>query len=109
MKPIVLEISSASVTWWTPGAVDWPPMSMMAAPSLHFWKVREYKEFITCCSFSLSLGRFKPPSEKESGVRFMIAITWVRRVDCSARMGCNERFNGVRVDIGDVDGGRALR
>ena len=53
--------------------------------------------------------RFLPPSEKESGVIFRIAITWVCRFFLRA---CNEPVdacNGVMVDKGVGDGGNSFK
>lgn len=56
-------------------------------------------------------GVWTPSREKESGVRFRIAIRWVRRVGRVERMFCAgdradaERERGVKGDRGEVGGG----
>lgn len=65
--------SSSSPTGTELGRVLSPPMSMIVAPELI--KVRT-----VVVRASRSVGRWVPPSEKESGVRFKMAMTWVGRV-----------------------------
>ena len=49
-----------------PGRVDWPPMSMMSAPSRAISRAWATAAWGT---------QYLPPSEKESGVTFKIPIT----------------------------------
>ena len=49
-----------------PGRVDWPPMSMMSAPSRAISRAWATATWGT---------QYLPPSEKESGVTFKIPIT----------------------------------
>ncbi len=55
------------------------------------------------------MGVSKLPSEKESGVKFKMAITRVLRSGSSARRGSVVGDNGVRVEMGDDGDGSALR
>ncbi len=77
-------------------------MSRMEAPAvmcdLMVW-VREARSVEEC----------RPPSEKESGVRFRMAITWVWRRGSSAFSGGRFWQKGVAVDKGAEAGGRAFR
>lgn len=65
--------SSASPTGAEPGRVLSPPMSMIVAPEA--MKVRTVLVRVV-----RSVGECLPPSEKESGVRFRMAIMWVGRL-----------------------------
>ena len=65
MRGITLESSSSKLILSEPGLVDSPPISIMSAPSFN-----NYSAWIK----ALSLLRYFPPSEKESGVTFRIPI-----------------------------------
>ena len=64
--------------------------------------------------YSLIVGRsddgsvveWRPPSEKESGVRFKIAMTWVWRVSFWLLRGGNCGESGVKGERGSEDEGR---
>lgn len=66
------ESSSEGRTWGAWGRVDWPPMSMMVAPEL--------MKFERVVLRDEGAREWRPPSEKESGVRLRTAMMRVWRV-----------------------------
>lgn len=65
-------VSSSAETCGAWGRVDWPPMSMICAPlEMKSWTVAMVVEW-------LEVG-WRPPSEKESGVRLRTAMIRVGR------------------------------
>ena len=54
-------------------------------------------------------GVWRPPSEKESGVRFRMAMRWVFRVGERDVMGGRKGASGVRGESGAVGRGRFSR
>lgn len=66
-------ISSSAPTGVEPGRVLSPPMSMIVAPEAMNLRT-------VSVSWVKSDGEWVPPSEKESGVRLRMAMTWVLRV-----------------------------
>ena len=54
-------------------------------------------------------GVWRPPSEKESGVRLRMAMRWVFRVGAREVMGGREGVRGVRGDRGAEWRGRFSR
>src|SRR5579862_3913348 len=93
--------SSCSPTSWAPGRVDWPPMSMIEAPE-------EMKSKTVLMILVRSL-LWRPPSEKESGVRFKMAIIIVGLLREGVVSGGREDDSGVRAERGAGGGGRAFR
>ena len=102
MAGITRASSSASPTGAEPGRVLSPPTSRMVAPEAMKLRTVVVKVF-------RSVGGWRPPSEKESGVRFRMAIMWV------GRLGSVQWRDG---NVGDIwvvargvgfGGGRAFR
>lgn len=96
------ESSSASPTGADPGRVLSPPMSIIVAPDA----MKERTVFVKAVK---SVGGWRPPSEKESGVRLRMAIMWVGRpgsVGC--RVGKVEEIWVVEKGV-EVGAGRELR
>jgi len=91
------EVSSSGEIWGACGRVDWPPMSRIVGGLCCVWYARRVGRR------ALGEEGWRPPSEKESGVRFRMAIKCVLRVgDWEFRVG---RL-GVRGVSGDkCDGG----
>lgn len=72
------------------GRVDWPPMSRMGIE----WVRRE--ERVGRRVVGVKVGVWRPSEEKESGVRFRMAMRWVFRVGAvEVRRGAGEGSEGA--------------
>ncbi len=80
MAGMTRESSSPGETSGALGAVDWPPTSIIVAPS-------SIKERTAEARVEALLGSCTPPSENESGVILRMAITWVLRLADKAVRG----------------------
>lgn len=77
-------------------------MSMMVAPDL-------MKSRMVVVRAERSVGLCLPPSEKESGVRFRMAMMWVARVGFVGYNGVKYGEIGVMAKGVGVSGGRELK
>ncbi|KAL7359374.1 hypothetical protein ACKS0A_09884 [Histoplasma ohiense] len=96
------ESSTSSVTGSQSGRVLSPPTSIIVAPSRMNVRMVSVKD-------ARSVGECFPPSEKESGVTFRVAIRCVLRLGSEAQRGGNCGDSGVTATGAGFEGGRESR